>query len=180
MMPWWVWLIPLLGIAVLLWLYFAQSIHRRRVSFGRLRPVLCDFISEGRPESVMVLEREDEPGLLQLRLHAEADTGWSTECGIPNVDWSAEHFDHVAEAVIAAGFSLRTEGGGCGKVRSFLRASTGDLSQRPCDRSWEMVGIVAHELGWDAATPLTVRLELPVGGRASGRLRRFLHQRRPD
>lgn len=176
--PWWVWPVLLLGVVGFVWLHLVKPVHHHHVPLSRLRPLLAEFVARGRVQSVLILEREDGPGMLQFKLLDTSPTTRTVECGLPYVDWSAEQFDNVVAAVRNAGFLTGETGAArCSTVRRFLRVPTEDPLRSPGERSGELLSVVAARLGWQSDTLVTVHAEIPLGTRAADLVRRLKRAR---
>ena len=159
-MPWWVWLVPLAGILVFLWRRQTKPQYHEHVPFDQLSRFITRFVEARKADSVMLVEREKDTGLLQVKLKDVADTGVTVEIGMPEVDWSIGEFDGIEAQLRDLGFATRIGGGrGCSTVRRFLRASVSGNTAEAVARIRQGIDVVGESLGWQAAR-FTVHYEV--------------------
>lgn len=160
MIPWWIWSLPVVGVIALMLLMLRRPTNRHGIGLAELEPLLKEFVAGGERGSVLVLEREGDPGVLQLRLRDTGDATSVVELGLPCVDWSAEGFDDLARALVDAGLSLEAEGSvSCRSVRRFLRASSSGPPPGLVAESRKMLTMAQNRLGWRDDSTYTVHLE---------------------
>jgi hypothetical protein len=160
MIPWWLWMIPIFGTLAFLWLLQKRPTYYRHVSASGLQVLVSQFVRRPVNGSVMVLERENAPGVLQLMLVTNGSGGHALQFGIPDVNWSNEAFDTVESTFRAAGYELRVEKGGtCATVRRYLKASIPGDARNLAEDGTRMLAIGADTLGWGAETRYTVHYE---------------------
>lgn len=151
LMPWWIWLLPLIVIALVLYrLARRPPVPHRHVSLVGLEAHVGRLLASDRPGAVLVLERESGTGVLQL-----VSTGdRSVELRVPDVAWSAAGIAGAGESLRAAGYCPAWDSGSrCREVRRMLCAAV-DASDVV-----RAVQITAAALGWQPDTCFTVRLE---------------------
>ncbi len=159
-MPWWLWLIPILAILVFLWFSSRRPVYGRQVRASHLPALVSQFLEQPVIGSVMVLERDQAPGVMQLTLQPGGQGGKRLQIGIPDVDWSNEAFVKVESALRSAGFEVLVEGGGtCAKVRRYLKASTPMETLDLAEAGARLIEIASRQLGWGSKTTYTVHCE---------------------
>ena len=159
-MYWWLWLIPIAGTLVFLWFLRKGPPHWRHVETSRLQTLVSQFVRKPVTGSVMVLEREQTAGVLQLTLRTNDRGGHDLEFGIPDVDWSSESFDMLYASFRDAGYDVSLEQSGrCARVRRFLRASTSCGAPSLADAGMHCIEVAAGALGWGPETTYTVHCE---------------------
>lgn len=159
-MPWWLWLIPISGTLLFLWFLQKKPARQRHVGVFHLRRCLSEFVQQPVSGSVMVLEREQAPGVLQLTLRANNLGGHHLELGIPDVDGSNESFEALAASFRDAGYEVLLERGGtCATVRRFLTASTSSDAASLAESGRGLVELAATARGWRSETTYTVHFE---------------------
>lgn len=151
-MPWWIWLFAFIVVALVLHRRIRRvPAFHRSVELGAIEPHVRRLTASGRQGAVLVLERVDGSGTLQL----EAAGGSAVELVVPDVPWSAAGLASAEASLAASGFRTAWDGGSsCGDVRRSLRVSAGDV--RDAVRS---VRIAAAALGWRLDVRFTVHLE---------------------
>jgi hypothetical protein len=177
--PWWIWVVPAAGLMVVLMFRLLRPAVQRGVTLTSVKPLLESFVLGSRHQSMLVLEREGDTGLLQLQLSSETGSTRVVEFGLPYVDWSAEKFDSVAEALIEAGYSLQVESAGsCNAVRRFLRVAASGPAHLLAADGWKMLSIAQDSLGWRDDTTFTVHIEDPLGLQVTRFMRRTIRTSR--
>jgi hypothetical protein len=155
-----VWLIPTAGIFFFLWRLGSKPRYHERVSFDRLNHFVERFVLTQKVGSVMLMERENAAGLLQLKLRNVDANDVMVEIGMPEVDWSMDEFDRIEVQLSDAGFATRIGGGrGCSTVRRFLRASTSGEKGAVVSNVTRGIGVVGASLGWQTSK-FTVHYEV--------------------
>ncbi|MEJ2237249.1 MAG: hypothetical protein P8X82_03050 [Gemmatimonadales bacterium] len=159
-LPWWLWLIPISSTLLFLWFLQKSPARKRHVDATHLRRFLSEFVQQSVSGSVMVLEREQAPGVLHLTLRANNLGGHDLELGVPDVDWSNESFEALAESFRDAGYEVLLERGGrCATVRRLLTASTSGEAGSLAESGRGLVELAATARGWGSETTYTVHFE---------------------
>lgn len=154
------WLIPIAGIFFFLWRLQSKPRYHERASFGQLNHFVERFVHTQKIGSVMLMERENAAGLLQLKLRSADANDVTVEIGMPEVDWSMDEFDGIEVQLGDAGFATRIGGGrGCSTVRRFLRASTSGEKGAVVSSVTRGIGVVGASLGWQTSK-FTVHYEV--------------------
>jgi len=168
-MPWWIWLIPIVGILIYLWRLRVGPGSRVRVPSRRLRLHVERFLDRSNSGFMLLVEREGTAGLIALKMTQKRDGLASVEMGIPEADWSDTVFDGVDAELSDAGFDTRVQArGGCRSVHRFFRATVSGSKRQLAAEVPGSLDVVADVLGWDADT--LVMLHTETGWRWNGLL----------
>jgi hypothetical protein len=155
-----VWLIPTAGIFFFLWRLKSKPRYHQGIPFDQLNHLVERFVRTQKAGGVMLMERENGAGLLQLKLRRVDENDVTVEIGIPEVDWSMDEFDGIEVQLGDAGFATRIGGGrGCSTVRRFLRASTSGEKGAVVSSVTRGIGVVGASLGWQTSR-FTVHYEV--------------------
>ncbi len=174
MIQWWIWTLLSVGLLGFVALRLLRPMAHRGVTVTAVKPLLYQFVADGAQGSLLVLEREGGPGLLQLRYCRKEGSDRSIEFGLPLVDWSAASFDKVSQDLGRAGFAVDTQGGGsCGAVRRFMRVCARGSTEGLAADCWRMLSIARDSLGWKEDNTFSVHVERPLRSQASGLVRRM-------
>src|SRR5690242_8557277 len=97
------WALGAVVVVVMLGAYAWRAAHRplpyRHLLLPQVERFLDVFLHQGGDGSVLMLSRESGAGFLQLALISRRGDKERLEFGLPDVDWSADHFDAVREAL---------------------------------------------------------------------------------
>lgn len=159
-MPWWSWLLPLLVVALVIYrLARATPSCVRHVGLDAVEEHLRHLLNSDGRTPVLILEREGTAGVLQVTA-AGRGTNRTLELELPQVDWSAAHFDDVETALRTSGFAPRQDGGSkCGEVRRFLSVSVSGTATDLPGQGARLIALVGRALDWPADVLFTVHVE---------------------
>ena len=118
------------------------------------------FLDRSNSGSMLLVEREDMAGLIQLKMTQRGDGLARVEMGIPEADWSDTVFDGIEAGLSDAGFDTHVQvGHSCRSVRRFLRATVSGSKRQLAGEVPAGLDVVADALGWDADTLVTLHTE---------------------
>ena len=153
------WLYVGAGLALLfaaLWRWGKRPVYRRGITLERLQHSIDGFLVQMSPGSVLLAEREDGPGFLQLALHS-ATTQWQVvEFGLPAADWSAQAFENIATRLRDRGFAPAIEPGETDAVPRFMRVNLAGQTSELGSRAHQLVMLVSGGLEWPETTTFAV------------------------
>jgi len=150
-----------LGVAALAlvaaaWWFGTRPRVYRNIPLNGLRRFVSSLLSQMAPGGFFVANRQGGAGFLQLALRTTTPQSYTVEFGLPEIDWSAPHFESVRSAVERDAFEHTIEQG-TGDVSRFMRIVITGTAEQVGDRALTLFKIVADTLGWDASSSFTVR-----------------------
>jgi len=152
----WIVLALIIGaVALFLWLGKRPVTHRR-VPLANLRRFVASLPAQMAPGGFFIADREAGPGFLQLALQDYGHMRCAVEFGLPDVDWSADHFEAVVASLKTAHFEPTVEEGR-GAVSRFLRVVISGPEEHVIERADQLLGLVARHLGWDSGSTFRIR-----------------------
>jgi hypothetical protein len=171
-----------------------EPIAYRGLLLTDLKRFVEGFLLQLGPGSVFILERETRPGFLQLATVERHDKWLKVEFGLPDDQWSRNHFGLVHAAMQNAGYSNQVETNpGNKQIPRFLRVAVegnrdeltltllhvlelaaNKLEFEDNDRyTLRMVGEISSEYTYELASMLE---QLPRAGRLGRMLSTWLRQ----
>jgi len=100
----------------------SRPIAYRGLHLSDTERFLKGFLLQNGRGSVLFLDRESGPGFLQVAVRAHRGPWLEIEFGLPELDWSREHFDLVHRAIVNEGHANDVEANDDNKdIPRFLR-----------------------------------------------------------
>ena len=167
----WIVVAVIVGALAFAFLLGSRPLIHRRIPLSGLRRFVASLPAQMAPGGFFIADRESGPGFLQLALREYSHRRCTLEFGLPELDWSAEHFGTVEASLTAAHFEPVVEPGR-GAVSRFMRVLIAGPEAQVIERSQELFALVARDMGWDPATTFRVRFGGTLAyGRTFERLR---------
>ena len=159
-MPWWIWSLPLLLVALVVYrLARAAPAYSHHVGLDDVDELLRSLLRPRARTPVLVLERDREPGVLQITATGPREHR-TLELEVPLVDWSSPHFDDLEIALRASGHEPRRDGGSkCGEVRHTLSVSLSGATSDLARNGARLITLTARALGWPENVRITAHIE---------------------
>ena len=109
----WLWLIVGIALLTLVAVGLLRLLNRpiayRGLRLSETERFLKGFLLQNGRGSVLFLERESGPGFLQLAVRERRGDWQEIEFGLPDAEWSREHFDLVHRAIVNEGHANDVE-----------------------------------------------------------------------
>lgn len=159
----WIWFIIgfilLLGVAVVFLRWAGKPIPYRGLELSNTEKFLNSFLQQLDTGSVFVLERESGAGFLQLAIREHKGDRLVVEFGIPDAEWSREHFDSLQAVMRNAGYSNQIESNASNNaVPRFLRVLIKGSRNELTAASLLVLQLAAKELEFKTDERYTLRM----------------------
>jgi len=139
-----------------LWWWGKRPRIYRNVPLNGLRRFIWSLLAQMASGGFLVADRRGGAGFLQLALRSAAADSYAIEFGLPEIDWSAPHFETVHAALVRQHFEVAVEQGS-GQVSQFMRVTISGHSEEVIGRAMTLFEVVADTLGWGTSPTFTVR-----------------------
>ena len=144
-----------------LWWWGKRPRIYRNVPLNGLRRFIWSLLAQMASGGFLVADRRGGAGFLQLALRSASDDSYAIEFGLPEIDWSAPHFEAVHAALLRQHFEVAVEQGS-DHVSQFMRVTISGHSEEVIGRAMTLFEVVADTLGWGTSPTFTVRFGGPL------------------
>ena len=144
-----------------LWWWGKRPRIYRNVPLNGLRRFIWSLLAQMPSGGFLVADRRSDAGFLQLALRSASTNSYAIEFGLPEIDWSAPHFEAVHAALVRQHFEVAVEQGS-GQVSQFMRVTISGHSEEVIGRAMTLFEVVADTLGWGTSPTFTVRFGGPL------------------
>ncbi|SRR6266550_1348080 len=144
-----------------LWWWGKRPRIYRNVPLSGLRRFVWSLLAQMAPGGFLVADRRGGAGFLQLALRSASVDSYAVEFGLPEIDWSAPHFEAVRAALARQHFEVALEQGS-GEVSHFMRVTITGRSEEVIGGVSKLFEVVADTLGWGTSPTFTVRFGGPL------------------
>jgi hypothetical protein len=153
-------IVALALVAAALWYGMRPRVYRN-ISLKELRRFVSSLLAQMAPGGFFVAERQGGAGFLQLALRTATPDFYTVEFGLPEIDWSAPHFEAVRAALERNAFEDTIEEG-AGEVSRFMRVVITGTAEQVGDRAVTLFKSVAESMGWGTSSTFAVRFGGPL------------------